>query len=159
MRARGNTDAWRSRASHSQPLRFARCQQYAPLMTSKQIITTDAAPSSPLFSQGVRLGSWVYISGMVGVNSSTGQIAGTSIEEQTTQSLRNCASVLEAAGCTLRDVAMVTVLLADPMDFVGMNRSYADVFVNPPPARAVARLGPELPGILVSIAMTAHVDD
>jgi 2-iminobutanoate/2-iminopropanoate deaminase len=52
----------------------------------------------------------------------------------------------------------VTVLLANPADFAGMNEAYATVFTTDPPARAVARLGPELPGTLVSITMTAHID-
>jgi 2-iminobutanoate/2-iminopropanoate deaminase len=126
---------------------------------TRQIISTPNAPSSPLFSQGVRIGSTINVSGTVGVDPTTGELAGASIESQTTQALRNCESVLEAAGCTLGDVAMVTVLLAHPADFAGMNDAYAAVFSADPPARAVARLGPELPGIRVSIAMTAHIDD
>lgn len=94
---------------------------------------------------------------MVGIDPQTGQLAGASIQSQTTQTLHNCASILQAAGCTLDDVAMVTVLLADPDDFAGMNEAYAAVFATDPPARAVARLGPEPPGVLVSIALTAHV--
>lgn len=125
---------------------------------TRQIIATRNAPSSPLFSQGVRVGSSIHVSGMVGVDPKTGELAGASVEEQTTQALRNCESVLDAAGCTLDDVGLVTVLLAHPADFAGMNAAYAMVFSTDPPARAVARLGPELPGILVSITMTAHVD-
>jgi 2-iminobutanoate/2-iminopropanoate deaminase len=123
---------------------------------TRQIISTPDAPRSPLFSQGVRIGSTLSVSGTVGVDTTTGDLAGTSIESQTTQALRNCESVLKAAGCTLDDVTMVTVLLARPADFAGMNEAYAAVFPTDPPARAVARLGPELPGILVSVAMTAQ---
>jgi 2-iminobutanoate/2-iminopropanoate deaminase len=126
---------------------------------TRTIIATPDAPSSPLYSQGVRVDSAIYVSGMVGVDPDTGELAGTSIGEQTRQALRNCQSVLEAGGCTLDDVALVTVLLARPADFTGMNEAYAAVFGDDPPARAVARLGPELPGILVSIMMTAHLDD
>ena len=50
-------------------------------------------------------------------------------------------------------------LLAQPDDFAGMNKAYAAVFAKDPPARAVARLGPELPGIRVSIMVTAHIPD
>ena len=67
-------------------------------------------------------------------------------------------ATLHAGGGTLDDVTMVTVLLAQPEDFPGMNEAYADFFGDAPPARAVARLGPNLPGILVSILMTAHTD-
>ncbi|NQX14210.1 RidA family protein [Microbacteriaceae bacterium VKM Ac-2855] len=125
---------------------------------TRRIIRSNDAPSSSLFSQGVRVGSMIYVSGMVGVDPATGELAGESIQDRTRQALRNCESVLTAGGCTLDDVAMVTVLLARPDDFTGMNQAYATVFVHEPPARAVARLGPELPGILVSIMMTAHLD-
>ncbi|HEX5729526.1 RidA family protein [Microbacterium sp.] len=126
---------------------------------TRQIIATGDAPSSVLYSQGVRVGSTIHVSGMVGVDPKTGELAGASIQEQTRQALRNCESILVAGGCSLDDVALVTVLLAHPADFAGMNEAYAAVFHDDPPARAVARLGPELPGILVSIMMTAHVDD
>jgi len=125
---------------------------------ARQIITTDAAPGSPLFSQGIRAGSTVFVSGMVGIDVATGELP-ESIQDQTRQSIRNCATVLEAGEASLDDVTMVTVLLADPQDFGGMNEAYAEAFGENPPARAVARLGPELPGIRVSIFMTAHVED
>jgi len=125
---------------------------------ARQIITTDAAPSSPLFSQGIRAGSTIQVSGMVGMDVTTGELP-ESIQDQTRQAIRNCAAVLEAGGASLGDVTMVTVLLADPSDFAGMNEAYAEMFGEDPPARAVARLGPELPGIRVSIFMTAHVED
>jgi 2-iminobutanoate/2-iminopropanoate deaminase len=76
----------------------------------RQIITTPGVPSSPLFSQGVRAGNLVYLSGLVGIDVSTGELAGTSIQQQTRQALTNCRSVLEAAGATLEDVVEVGVL-------------------------------------------------
>ena len=125
---------------------------------SRQVITTPDAPSSPLFSQGVRVGSVIHVSGMTGTDVSTKQLAGPSIGEQTRQSLRNCEAVLRAGGGTLDDVVQVTVLLADPADFAGMNAAYAEIFSAAPPARAVAKLGVEIAGVLVSIMMTAHLD-
>ena len=65
---------------------------------------------------------------------------------------------LHAGGSTLADVTLVTVLLAQPDEFAGMNEAYSEAFSQFPPARAVARLGPDLRGILVSIMMTAHTD-
>ncbi|HXH36063.1 MAG TPA: Rid family hydrolase [Plantibacter sp.] len=126
---------------------------------TRRIISTEHAPSSPLYSQGVRAGSVVCVSGMVGIDPATGEPAGPSIHEQTRQALRNCEAVLHAGGSSMADVTMVTVLLARPDDFAGMNEAYADFFGGELPARAVARLGPELNGILVSITMMAHVDD
>src|SRR3954453_16154728 len=107
----------------------------------KQIISTDRAPSSPLYSQGVRAGSSIYVSGMVGMGVATGAMAGSTIQEQTLQALRNCTAIVEAGGGTLADIVQVTVLLTNPSDFTGMNETYAEVFDNQPPTRAVAKLG------------------
>jgi 2-iminobutanoate/2-iminopropanoate deaminase len=85
----------------------------------------------------------------------TGALAGATIGEQTRQAFLNCESVLRAAGATLDDVVEVGVLLADPDDFAGLNDEYATWFPASPPARYVAKLGVELPGVLVSIRMTA----
>ena len=79
--------------------------------------------------------------------------------KQTLQALRNCEAVLHAAGSNRDEVTLVTVLLAQPDDFAGMNEAYEGFFGEAPPARAVARLGPVLEGILVSIMETAHGDD
>ena len=125
---------------------------------AKQIIMTEEAPSSPLYSQGVRVGSTIYVSGTPGIDAATKQMVGATIQEQTRQALRNCAAIVEAGGGRLEDVAQVTVLLANPADFAGMNEEYAKVFATEPPARAVTKLGVELPNLLVSIMMTAHVE-
>ena len=119
---------------------------------------TDEAPSSPLYSQAVRVGSTIYVSGTAGIDVATKQL-GATIKEQTKQALHNCAAVLEAGGGSLRDVVQVTVLLADPADFAGMNEEYEKVFAADPPARAVTKLGVDLPNLLVSIMMTAYVED
>ena len=124
----------------------------------KQIIRTDRAPSSPLYSQGVRVGSTIYVSGTTGIDPATRQMAGATIQEQTRQALRNCGAIVEAGGGRLEDVVQVTVLLANPADFAGMNEEYAKVFASEPPARAVTRLGVELPNLLVSIMMVAQLD-
>jgi len=125
---------------------------------ARQIITTPEAPSSPLYSQGIRVGSTIYVSGMVGLVTATGELAGTTIQAQTRQALRNGEAIVVAGGGTRDDIVQITVLLADPDDFTGMNEAYAETFPTEPPTRAVARLGPVLPGILVSIMMTAQID-
>ena len=103
----------------------------------------------------MRAGGFVYVSGTVGVDVTTGGLAGPTIEEQTRQAPANCAAILLAAGATLDDVVEVGVLLSDPADFAGMNDEYARCFPADPPTRYVAKLGVELPGVLVSIRMTA----
>jgi 2-iminobutanoate/2-iminopropanoate deaminase len=125
----------------------------------KQIIRTPEAPGSPLFSQAVRIGSTIYVSGIAGVDPQTGRVAGPSIQDQARQALANCEGILRAAGSGLGDVVDVLVLLARPTDFAGLNEVYAQVFPTDPPARAVAKLGVELPDILVSIKLTAVLQE
>jgi 2-iminobutanoate/2-iminopropanoate deaminase len=125
------------------------------LARMREIISTSDAPKSPLYSQAVKVGGHVSVSGLVGIDAGTGSLAGPSIQDQTRQALANCEAVLRAAGATLQDVVEVGVLLTDPADFVGMNEEYAAWFPTDPPTRYVAKLGVELPGVRVSIRMTA----
>ena len=124
----------------------------------REVISTPNAPSSPLYSQGVKAGGHVHVSGLVGIDMSSGNLAGPTIQEQTRQALANCKAVLHAAGATFEDVVEVGVLLTNPTDFAGMNDEYATWFPADPPTRYVAKLGVEIPGVLVSIRMTAFVD-
>jgi len=124
---------------------------------SRQIITTPNAPKSPLYSQGVKAGPYVFVSGMVGIDHSTGTLAGSTIQDQVRQALTNCDAVLNASGSNMRDVVEVGILLTNPADFAGLNEEYARWFPSEPPARYVAKLGVELPGVLVSIRMTAFM--
>jgi len=123
----------------------------------RKVIATPDAPSSPLYSQAVRAGNHVYVSGMVGLDVTTGALAGPTVKEQTRQALANCETILRAAGATMDDVVEVGILLTNPGDFAEMNEEYAARFPANPPSRYVAKLGVELQGILVSIRMTAVV--
>ena len=124
----------------------------------RQVIRTEHAPTSPLYSQGVKIGSHVCVSGLVGIDVASGQLAGPTIQEQTRQALANCRAVLEAGGASLEDVVEVGVLLTDPDDFARMNEEYATWFPSDPPCRYAAKLGAVIPGVLVSIRMTAIIE-
>jgi len=125
---------------------------------NRQIIRTSDAPSSALFSQAVKVGQMIYLSGIVGMDPKTNQLAGTTIQEQTRQALINCDNILRAAGAKLENVVDVHVLLAKPGDFAGLNEAYAKFFPADAPARAVGKLGVELTNVLVSIKLTAVAD-
>ena len=125
----------------------------------RQIIHTPDAPSSTLYSQAVKVGPTIWLTGVAGLDPKTSKVAGKSIQEQTGQALVNCENILRAAGASLGDVVEVQALLARPEDFAGLNEAYAKFFPTQPPVRSVARLGPELGDILVSIRMTAVVSD
>jgi 2-iminobutanoate/2-iminopropanoate deaminase len=123
----------------------------------REIIKTPNAPSSPLFSQAVKAGPHIYVSGLVGVDVKTGKLAGPTIQDQTRQAFSNCQAILQQAGATFADVVEVGVLLTNPADFDGMNEEYGRWFPVDPPARYAAKLGAEVPGLLVSIRMTAFI--
>jgi len=111
-----------------------------------------------LYSQGVKSGPLVLVSGMVGIDPATGNLAGATIQDQTRQALKNCDAILQAGGASLDDVIEVGVLLTNSADFNGLNEEYALWFPSEPPVRYVAKLGVDLPGLLVSIRMTAFIN-
>ena len=122
----------------------------------KEILhTTEAPTQSTLYSQGIRIGRTIYVTGMLGIDPKTNQPVGPTIQEQARQALVNCEAVLRAGGATRANVVEVQALLARPEDFAGLNEVYGTFFSVDPPIRSVARLGPDLPGFLVSIKMTA----
>ena len=123
----------------------------------RQIIRIADAPSNPLSSQAVKVGPTIFITGVPGIDPKTNKVAGPTIQDQTRQALLTCEKILHAAGARLTDVAEVQVLLARPDDFAGLIEAYAKFFPQDPPVRSVARLGPNLGEILVSIKMTAIV--
>ena len=123
----------------------------------RQVIRIPDAPSSPLYSQAIKVGPTIYVTGVPGIDPKTSKVAGPTIQDQTRQALVNCENILRAAGARLPDVAEVQVLLARPEDFAGLNEAYAQFFPTDPPVRSVTRLGPELGPILVSIKLIAVV--
>jgi len=117
--------------------------------------TPEAPTQSTLYSQGVKVGQTIYVTGMLGIDPKTNQPAGPTIQDQARQALINCEAVLRAGGATRANVVEVQALIARPEDFAGLNEVYGKFFTVDPPIRSVARLGPELPGFLISIKMTA----
>ena len=103
-------------------------------------VKTDKAPL-PIgpYSQAVRAGDFLFISGQVGVDPKTKTIVNGGIEAQTRQTLQNIAAILGAAGLSFEKVVKVTVFLADMKDFRKMNDVYATYFKTNPPARTTVQ--------------------
>ena len=123
----------------------------------KVVISTPLAPAAiGPYSQAIRVGRTVYVSGEIGIDPVTGQFAGVTIEDQTDQALKNVAAILAAAGLTLDNVVTTTVYLLDVSDFAGMNAAYGTYFTNAPPARGTIQVA-ALPkkGALVEISAIA----
>jgi 2-iminobutanoate/2-iminopropanoate deaminase len=110
------------------------------------------APHSP-YSHAVVANGFVFVSGQIPVRPGGGptDVVGTTVREQTRQALQNVEKVLESAGSSLARVVKVTVLLARPDLYAEMNEVYAEFFPGPRPARAMARFGADIPGVLVAI--------
>ena len=118
--------------------------------------TNDAPPSPPTYSQAVKAGGLVFVSGTGPFDPSTGTISGETIQEQTRQCLMNISSILKAAGSSLDKIASATVILLEEDDFAGMNEEWLKWFPTDPPARQGAKLPVRIPGMKVSIAVIAE---
>ena len=100
-------------------------------------IHTDLAPATiGPYSQAIKAGNTVYVSGQLPIDPATGAFAGSDITAQTHQSLTNLKNILNAAGADMCDVVKTTVYLANIADFAAMNEVYAQFFTAPYPARA-----------------------
>ena len=103
----------------------------------KQRIQTEYAPAAiGPYSQAIKAGGFVFVSGQIPIDPETGEFVAGGIAEQTERVLKNLAAVLEAAVSDLSQVVKTTVFLADMKEFSGMNEVYATFFREPPPARA-----------------------
>jgi len=122
----------------------------------RQLISTDTAPRNPAYSQAVKAGGLVFVSGQGPFDPASGAIVGATIQEQTRQSLTNIQAILEAAGSGLDRLVSVTFILADPSDFAGLNEEWTRWFPTDPPARQGAKLPLDVPGLRVSIAAIAE---
>jgi reactive intermediate/imine deaminase len=103
----------------------------------KEAITSDRAPGAiGTYSQGIRAGNTVYLSGQLPLDPATGQLLTGDMHAQVRQVFSNLAAVAEAAGGTLADAVRVTVYLTDLKHFPVVNEVMAEFFPAPYPARA-----------------------
>ncbi|KAA6301431.1 MAG: 2-iminobutanoate/2-iminopropanoate deaminase [Candidatus Ordinivivax streblomastigis] len=103
----------------------------------KQVISTNNAPAAiGPYSQAIKTGNFVFLSGQLGIRPETGDFVAGSITEQTEQVFKNIKAVLAADGLSLAQVVKTTVFLADMADFAAMNAVYGQQFAEPYPARS-----------------------
>ena len=123
-------------------------------MAKRRIETKAGAQPIGAYSQGVRAGDFIFVSGQGPLDPQSGDICGANIEEQTTRALGNIKAILEAGGATMADVVKVTAHLSDIALFERYNRVYASYFPDPKPARTT--VGSQLLGVLVEIDAIAY---
>ena len=102
----------------------------------KAIVTNNSPAAIGPYSQAIEANGFVYVSGQLPINPSTGGFVDGGIKEQTRQSLLNAKAILNEAGLDLCNVVKTTVLLSDIADFQAMNEVYAEMFTSPFPARS-----------------------
>src|SRR5512143_2541063 len=125
-------------------------------MPRRIVYTPKAAKPPATYSQAVKAAGLVFVSGTAPHDPATGQIKGTTIQEQTRQCLTNIAAILEEAGSSVDRIVSATIVLADEDDFAGMNEEWLRWFPSDPPARQGAKLPARIPGLKVSIAAIAE---
>lgn len=126
-------------------------------MPKQQITTRTGAAPVGAYSQGLRAGDFIFVSGQGPLDPETGKIVGETVEEQTRRVLENIKAILEAGGAAMADVVKVTAHLSDLALFERYNRVYATYFPDPKPTRTT--VGSQLMGILVEIDAIAYVGD
>ena len=122
----------------------------------KQIISTQNAPAAiGPYSQAVRAGDLLFVSGQIPVDPATGEVVEATIQAQAKRSLENVKAVLEAAGGSLDNVVKTTVFLKSMDDFVEMNRVYQSFFQADCPARSAVQVAKLPKDVLVEIEAIA----
>lgn len=107
----------------------------------KQVVATAKAPGAiGPYSQGIKAGNLVFVSGCLPIDMATGQLSTGDIAEQTRHSLRNIAAILEAAGSSLDKVVKTTIFVKDLKNFQAINAAYAEFFASDAPARSCVQV-------------------
>jgi 2-iminobutanoate/2-iminopropanoate deaminase len=126
---------------------------------SKQAVSTPLAPEAiGPYSQAIRCGNLVFLSGQIPLDPGTGRIVEGDAAVQTARVLQNLSSILDAAGSNLGQVLKTTVYLKDMADFGMMNEVYARFFVDCPPARATVEVARLPRNVSVEIDVIAEVE-
>jgi 2-iminobutanoate/2-iminopropanoate deaminase len=129
-------------------------------VTGKEVVRTEAAPApfqGAPYSQAVKAGGLVFVSGQLALRPGDTEIRGGTIQEQTEQVFANLRAILEASGSGLDRLVKTTVFLRNLDDFQGMNEVYARHVGERPPARATVEVARLPSGALVEIEAVAHL--
>ena len=126
-------------------------------MPRTTISTAHAPAAIGPYSQAIRADGYLFCSGQLGLDPSTGELVAGDVAAQAEQSLRNLGAVLEAAGLTFGDVVKTTIFLADIADFATVNAVYGRFVTDPPPARSTVAVAALPKGGRVEIEAIARL--
>jgi 2-iminobutanoate/2-iminopropanoate deaminase len=129
-------------------------------MSDRRTITTGRAPQAiGPYSQAIRSGDLLFLSGQIPLDPATGELVRGDIEQEVARVLDNIAAVLEAAGAGFGDVVRTTVFLVDLGDFQAMNAIYARAFGEARPARSTVQVAALPRGARVEIDVIARIPE
>ena len=120
-------------------------------MTLDPVKTLNAPAAIGPYSQAIRSGNLLFISGQIPIDPATGEMVAGDIEAATHQALRNLDAIARAAGAGLGQVVKTTIFLADMNDFIVVNEIYASYFTGTPPARSTIQVAALPKGAQVEI--------
>jgi len=124
----------------------------------KSVISTSSAPGAiGPYSQAIRAGDFVFLSGQIPLDPATGQLVSGDIQAETRQVMSNLGAVLQAAGATWAQVVKTTIFLTDLADFAAVNGVYGASFPEAPPARATVQVAALPRGVRVEIDAVAYL--
>ena len=123
----------------------------------KYVDTKNAPAAIGPYSQGIIVNGIAFFSGQIPLSAETGEVVGTTIEEQTEQVMKNVAALLESQNASFTDVVKTTCFLADMGDFAAFNEIYAKYFVNKP-ARSCVAVKTLPKNVLCEVEMIAAVE-
>ncbi|QWV94443.1 RidA family protein [Geomonas oryzisoli] len=122
----------------------------------KEIISTENAPKAiGPYSQGVKAGGFLFLSGAIALDPATGEVVQGGVVAETEQVMKNIGALLAAAGLGFQDVVKTTIYLANMGDFATVNGIYGGYFQENPPARSTVEVKGLPRGVLVEIEVTA----
>jgi 2-iminobutanoate/2-iminopropanoate deaminase len=129
-------------------------------VADKSVVRTERAPApfqGAPYSQAIRVGDLVFVSGQLALRPGEKELTGGSIQEQTEQIFANLEAILDEAGSGLEKLVKTTVFLQNLADFAGMNEVYASRVGDRPPARSTVEVAKLPSGALVEIDAIAHL--
>ena len=122
----------------------------------KTIHTNNAPATIGPYSQAIEVNGFIFASGQIPIDPSTGNFVEGGIKEQTKQAITNAKNILKEAGTDLAHVVKTTVYLANMADFAAMNEVYATFFQQPFPARSAVAVKDLPKGALVEVEVLAY---
>lgn len=123
----------------------------------KESVQYGSLPIGP-YSPAIRIDRWIYCSGQIPIDPTTGQIIKGGIKEQTAQCIYNLRSILRAVGVDLEQVVKITVYMTDLSQFDEMNKVYEQFFSQPYPARTTIQVAALPKGALIEIDAIAYIE-